>query len=183
MRVLAGALAAATLALGGCASIPLSTAIRLSHLDAESLSAIDPSEVEVKASVPKGYTIDVARSQLTLSVSDSHGASRAVQMHLQQLKVTHGSRGGGWFSSAVPVTTYWLGLTEEGVNELRHVQRFARQRDPKTFKFGVSVPFATCPPHPKQVRFWADLRLAEGKPFMSLIDGYTFAFPEGARCS
>jgi len=173
----------AALALGGCASIPLSTAIRLSHLDAQSLAAVNPSGVEVKVSVPKGYTINVAKSQLTLSVTVSSGSSRTVQMHLQQLKLTHGTRGGGWFRAPVPVTTYWLELSKKGVNELQQVQRFVRLQDPKTFKFGVSAPFATCPPHPKHVKFWADLRLAQGKPFMTLVNGYTLTFPEGARCS
>lgn len=142
------------------------------------------SAVEVKVSVPKGYTIDVEKSQLMLSVTGSSGSSRTVQMHLRQLKATHGVLGDGWFfSSPVPVTTYWLDLSETGVNELRQVQRFVRLQNPRTFKFGVSVPFATCPPHPKKVKFWADLRLVAGNPFLTLVSGYTLTFPEGARCT
>lgn len=181
MRVLAGIVLAVMVALSGCASIPLSTALSLSSLSPGSLAQVDPAQVRVKLSVPVGFELNIAATRLNLSLSASSG-SRSTSMGLSLLSVTRESRPGGLFTADVPVSTYSLALSADGVRKLREMQSFMLHAEPKKFEFGVEAPFAEVPPSAREVTFWADLKLSLRDPFMPLINGARISF-DGTRAS
>ncbi|HZX79829.1 MAG TPA: hypothetical protein VFE72_02605 [Lysobacter sp.] len=176
MRLFAVALLAAAFALAGCTSIPLSTAMRLSSLDARTLAQLDPADVRVRVSLPSGFELDVPKSRLTLSLGATNGASRQGELALSLLQTTRESRSTGWFGADTPVSTYVLALSPDGVRQLRDMQQFALARNPNTFELGVSAPLAKTPAHPREMTFWADVKLRRAESWMRVIDGATVRF-------
>ena len=114
MRALAGIILATSALLGGCASIPLSTAVRLSSLNPQTLAQIDPTQVRVRLSVPAGYELDIPASKLKLSLASRSYGSRSGSMALTLLQTTRDIRPGGLFGSDTTVSTYLLSLSPEG---------------------------------------------------------------------
>ena len=169
---LAGALAL----LAGCASIPLSTALRLSSLDAEDVAGIDPSGLVLQVSLPTGFELDVAGTRLGLSLEDKAGATRRAQMGLVLRQQVSASRPGGFFADDIPVQTYVLALSDEGANQLANVQRSLRTSEPASLQFTVEAPLSRTPADAKSMTFWADLRLAPGEPWLRLVDAATIRF-------
>lgn len=182
MRSLVGAFLIASLWLGGCASIPLSTALSLSSLSPQSLAQTDPAQVRVKLSVPVGYELDISAVLLKLSLS-GQSQSRSSAMSLTLLDTNRELRSGGWFSPDVPVLTYVLALSPEGVQTLRELQGFVISDQPNHFKLSVNTPFTKMPEDPKVVTFWADLKLSLDDPFMPLIDGAEMRFERSPASS
>ena len=175
MRSFAGLIVAAVLSLAGCASIPLSTALSLSSMSPRTLERVDPAQVRVKLSVPVGYELNVSAGRLKLALSGPSG-SRTGQMGLSLLRVTRESRSGGLFRPDIPVSTYSLALSQDGVRELRELQHFMLAGAPDEFEFSVQAPFAKVPPQADEVTFWADLKLSSRESFIPLIDAARIRF-------
>jgi len=159
-----------TIGIGGCASIPLSTAVRLSSLKPSSLAHIDPAQVRVRLSVSSGYEVDIPKSRLKLSLLGSRSATRTADMPLTLLRRSNGQRPGGLFSPDAPVTTYELALSPEGAHELRGFQKSLLTNGHGKFEFNVSAPFSKIPPKAESVTFWADLKLSNKDAYLPLID-------------
>ncbi|TYT26723.1 hypothetical protein FZO89_10890 [Luteimonas viscosa] len=134
------------------------------------LVQVDPTQVRLELSVSRGFELDLAESRLSLTLSGSGGTRRG-QMALSLLGVRQESRSNGLFRPDVPVSTYSLALSPEGVQELRELQRFMLTGAPETFELSVRAPFATAPPEAREVTFWADLKMSAEDPFSPLISG------------
>ena len=176
MRSLFAVLFASTLVLAGCASIPLSTAMRLSSLKPRTLAQLDPADVRVRVSLPNGFELNVPKSRLTVSLAATNGPSRKSQLGLSLLQTVRDTRSPGWFSADVPVSTYVLALSPEGVREMRAMQQFALAGNPNKFELGINVPLAKSPENPRDLTFWADVKLRRDESWMRLIDGATLKF-------
>ena len=183
MRVVVSTVLAMMLVLcGGCASIPLSTALSLSSMSPRALAQIDPAQVRVKISVPVDFEINVPESHLGLSLTTSSGTSTAA-MKLSLIGVTKESRSGGLFRAEVPVSTYLLALNSDGARQLQVLQRQVLLHDPTGFEFSVGAPFSKVPANPSEVTLWADLKLSATEPFMRLINGAKIKFEHSAASS
>lgn len=178
MRVVAGMLLPMIMLLAGCTSIPLSAALRFSSMSPRVLAQTDPAQVRVRVSVSEGYDVNVHAARLGLRLESASGA-RSASMGLTLLGVSRERRDGGLFRADMPVTTYLLALSPDGARELKDMQRFVLESDPKKFEFGVEAPFSKVPPKPREVIFWADLKLSLAEPFKPLIDGARIRFEEG----
>lgn len=169
-----GALPAAVLALvlvlPGCASIPLSTALRLASMGPAALLETDPRHVRVKVSVPEDFELDVDRARLAMKIQADDGESRSAEMTLRPLQRESGKRSGGVFRADIPVSTYFLALSDEGVEELRGMQRIATPGRRYEATVSVSTPFSRMPLDPEVVTLWIDLQLEPGEAFFPLID-------------
>ena len=176
MRVLANLVLAILVAVaGGCASIPLSTALSLSSLSPRALAQIDPTQVRVKISVPADFKIDVPESHLGLSLTNASGTSTAA-MKLSLIGIAQESRSGGLFKADIPVSTYLLALSSDGAHQLQLLQRQVLEQDPTGFEFSVGAPFSEVPTNPTEVTLWADIKLSTTEPFMRLINGTKIKF-------
>lgn len=180
-RVILGSIAIAiATALSACATIPLSTALRFSSLEPSTLAQVDPAQVRVKLSVSLGYEVDIPKSRLKLTVTDSGDVSRSADMPLGLLVRTVGMRSTGFFGSDVSVTTYEAALTAEGVRQLQALQKSLLTIEGGTFEFDVSAPFSKTPPEPQEVNLWADLKLSSNKSYLPLINGAKLRFSKEA---
>ncbi|MFC0153358.1 hypothetical protein ACFFJ4_06830 [Xanthomonas dyei] len=175
MRALVILCLASIVAMAGCTSIPLATALSLSSMSPRSLAQLDPAQLLVRVSVPVGFELNVAATRLDLQLKAS-GTSKAAAMGLTEVAVSHAVRSGGLFNRDVPVSTYLLRLTPEGSRQLQELQRFILANDAKQFEFVLHVPFATVPASAREAIFWADLKRSQSEPFKPLVDGTTIKF-------
>lgn len=161
---------AMALLLAGCASIPLSTAMRLASSEPGALMRTDPGDLRVKVSVPADFELDVERTRLSVAVRAEDGASRSAELPLRLLQQLAEERPGGMFRSAIPVSTYLLSLTGEGAQQLREVQEFAVLGQKYVANLSVNTPLAKTPPDPQEIIFWVDLLLGPDQSWMPLIN-------------
>jgi hypothetical protein len=150
--------------------------MRLSALDAQAVAAIDPRQVRLRVSVPRGFVLDVPASRLTLAAKLRNGTSREDGFTLSQLAVTDDTRGRSWFSDDVAVRTWTFGLAAEGQRALAAFQQYALDERLASCTFSVNIRFAASPPAASEVTFWTDLQLSEREGFLVLIDGATVHF-------
>ncbi|HET8898066.1 MAG TPA: hypothetical protein VFN09_04750 [Rhodanobacteraceae bacterium] len=175
----ASLLVGAIVSLAGCASIPLSTAVRMSSLSPRALAQLDPAAVRVRLAVPDGFEVDVPRCRLSLEVTGGDQSSTAA-MSLRLLLRTSAHRPNGWFSPDLVVNLYELALTDDGVRQLRQMQQTVLAHEGGSVKFAVTSPFSSTPPNATEVMFWVDIKLASDAAYWPLIDGATLRFtPQG----
>ena len=159
------------LLVAGCASIPLSTMLRLSQLDQQTLVQLDPAQIRVRVAVPAGFAIDVQNTKLSLDLGSKSGAHDNSRYDLSKLAETTGARSGGLFRSDIPVNVYDLALTADANRRFREAQRFALANEFSEVNFSVNSRLASVPEDAKAIRFWIDLRLRQSDSYMTLIDG------------
>ncbi len=165
------------LALSACASIPLSTALRLSTLDEKTLHQLDPAGVGVRVSVPRGNVVDVSGTRLKLELHPQGEPALVADMQLRLLGTAEGKRSTGLFSADVPVTTYERVLTPDGVRQLRELQaQMLKAAGPVKFNFSVDISFSKFAPGIQEMTFWSDLKLRSTDAYMPLIDGAKLKF-------
>jgi hypothetical protein len=169
MRILR-LLVASALLLAGCTSIPVTTALRLSSMNQQTLLELDPQQIRVRVAVEDGFEIDVANTQLTLTIA-STGTKDAHSYHLNLLQKSRGSRSGGIFHSDYAVVSYELSLTPESVADLRALQKSMASKKNLDGNLNVNADLLTIPDNAKSVRFWIDLKLRQSESYMVLFDG------------
>jgi hypothetical protein len=154
--------------LTGCASVPLSTMLRMSTMNQQTLLELDPQQIRARVAVYGGFEIDPKSTQLSLDIADEAGRRESRSYALNLLSKTNDTRPGGMFHSDYPVAAYEFALDPESVEDLRRLQKaFAHSKNPG---FTVNVQ-TTAPGYYKSVRFWIDLKLKEPEPYMTIVDG------------
>ena len=172
MRAVAVGLLLAVSGMVGCASIPLSTAVRLSSMSPATLAQVDPSQVRVRIALPQGVELDVASARLNLEVS-SDGRSPREALPLVLINTTKETRSPGLFRSDMPVVVYQLRLDETGQQSLRRLRQELIRAGKKTIAMSVDAPFSGLPNGTREVTFWVDTKLSLADAWMPLIDGAT----------
>jgi hypothetical protein len=154
--------------LTGCASVPLSSLLRMSGMNQQTLLELDPQQIRARVAVYGGFEIDPKSTQLSLDIADEAGRRESRSYALNLLSKTNGRRPGGMFHSDYPVVAYEFALNSESVEDLRRLQKaFAHSKNP-----GLDLNVqTTAPGYYKAVRFWIDLQLKESEPYMTIVDG------------
>ncbi len=172
------ALRAAALALAmlltACASIPLSTMLRMSRLDEAALLSLDPAEVRVQVAITEGFEIAVDEATLELELIGAGGEVRTTRLALDLLLQASGTRGGGLLRPPVPVTVYDLTLAQHAVQELRGTQHWARAADLTGLALRVQARVSGAPRGADHVRLWTGVRLRPAEEYMTLFEGARF---------
>jgi hypothetical protein len=154
--------------LTGCASVPLSTMLRMSTMNQQTLLELDPQQIRARVAVDGGFELDPKSTQLSLDISDETGKRESRSYVLNLLSKTNETRPGGMFHSDYPVVAYEFALDSESIEDLRRLQTvFAHGKNPR---FNVNVQ-TTAPGYYKSIRFWIDLKLRQSEPFMVVVDG------------
>lgn len=171
MRVLRFLTGLALVLLAGCASIPLTTALRLSSMNERTLFELDPAQIRVRVAVENGFEVDAENTRLTLTITNGAGTKDTRSYRLNLLQKATGSRPGGIFHSDYAVVTYELALTSESVADLRALQKLMAFTKNLNVDLNVSADLSTMPDNAKSVRFWIDLKLRQSESYMVLFDG------------
>ncbi|WP_152984452.1 hypothetical protein [Stenotrophomonas terrae] len=164
--------------LCACASIPLSTALRLSSLDERALVQLEPADIRIKVALPRGNTLNPEETRLVLRLQPDGEAAQVATMPLRLVGSSQGERSSGFFSPAVAVTTYDLALSTEGAAQLRGLQRNVMRLRSESGKVDISVnvSFSEIAEGTKEMRFWVDIKLRANDAYMTLFDGAEIKF-------
>ncbi len=164
--------------LCACASIPLSTALRLSSLDERALVQLEPADIRIKVAVPRGNALKPEETRLVLQLQPDGGAVQVATMPARLLGSSKGERRAGFLSPAVAVTTYELALSTEGAAQLRELQRDVMRLRSESGKVDISVntSFSKIAEGTKEMRFWVDIKLRSNDAYMTLFDGAEVKF-------
>jgi hypothetical protein len=160
--------AAILVCLTGCASVPLSTMLRMSTMNQQTLLELDPQQIRARVAVYGGFEIDPKSTQLSLDIADEAGRRESRSYTFSLVSKTNETRPGGMFHSDYPVVAYAFALNSESVEDLRRLQKaFAHSKNP-SLDFNVQT---IAPGYYKAVRFWIDLKLKESEHYMTIVDG------------
>lgn len=152
----------------GCASVPLSTMLRMSTMNQRTLFELDPQQIRARVAIYGGFEIDPKSTQLSLDIADEAGRRESRSYALNLLSKTNETRPGGLFHSDYPVVAYEFALDSESVKDLRRLQRAYEHSKNPGLNLNVQT---TAPGSYKSVRFWIDLMLKESEPYMTIVDG------------
>lgn len=163
--------------MAGCASVPLSSMIKLAAIGRDGIEQIDPSEIRVRVSVSPGFEIDVARTTLGFSITRDDGAVREEKLSLQLIERSAMTRSDGFMRRSAPLPTYILRLTPAEVKKFSEIRASALAKDRGARRtFSVSAPFSRTPLNPRSVKFWTDLKFSDESSWVVLLDGAEMYF-------
>lgn len=159
-----------TLAVTGCASVPISTMAKLGGFDESDFAALDPQEVRVRVQVPEDFAIDPQGTVLALTFS-TQGTMVARSFPLIFESEDIGTVSSGFFSRTIRVRRQTLKLNEPGIELFREAQQGVRTGSFRPREFTVNTKFSKFAPDTTSLRMWVDLQLSAKDGLFPLFDG------------
>ncbi|KAB8172355.1 hypothetical protein FKV24_014905 [Lysobacter maris] len=156
--------------LVSCASIPLSTALRLSRLDRQAFTNLDPRSIRVRVAVQEGVELNPDSIELGVMLSGAGAHSREVFALAEQLR-TPGTRSAGLFRGSEAVVQHELALTPDSAQRFAELQHRAFSDQGGRYELDVNASLSRLPPTTRVLRLWIDVRLDQDGPYMVLFDG------------
>lgn len=167
--------------LTACTSIPLSTIAKLSQFNRESAMAVKPDEVRMKVTVPKGFVVDPAKTNLVIVLKEEDKAEAINEkLDLRLLQSSPATKSAGMFRGDAAATEFEFTLSDKGQQQLRDIQSSLKREVRRTLSLSAGVDFTSKPPEAKSVTFWIDLQLSKLDGYFVLLDGARFDMTEMA---
>lgn len=163
-------LAVFVLSLQGCASVPLSTMVRMSSFSERDFSGLSADEVGVKIRIPGGFGLDVANSWLGIEVTSKAGSHNA-RFELDQVKSQVVALPGGFLSGPTPGTEHELRLSNSSAGAFRDLQEFVSQGKAEDINIRVVPKLSSSPEGATSIAVWIDLRLSKRDGYFPLVAG------------
>jgi hypothetical protein len=157
-------------ALAACGTIPLSTATRFSAFDEKDFAALDPGELRVRLSVPRGYSWDAAGIRLGVQVGAGR-RERSEDFRLEEVASQAGKRGSGWLSAGTAVSVTTLRLARESTAKFRELQRFVADGSTDRIRLDVMLSMSAAPPGATSAPVWVEAMLSPKDGYFTLVDG------------
>jgi hypothetical protein len=156
--------------LSGCASVPLSTALRMSSFSEEKFVGLRAEDIGIKIRFPRGFALDVANSRLAIEVASDAGVHDAA-FDLEQTDLQSVQLPMGFFSSPQPGVEYGLRLSAVSKQKFRDLQAFVARAQVEDIAIRVMPKLASKPDGAKDVVVWIDLRLKQEEGYFALVKG------------
>jgi ABC-type uncharacterized transport system auxiliary subunit len=156
------------LMLASCASVPLSTLVRMSSFSQEKFVRLRPEDVGIKIRFAEGFGLDVANSRLAIEVASNSGAHSAA-FDLEQTELRPVQLQAGLFSSPQPGVEYEFRLSEESKSQFRQLQAFVARAKVEDIAIRVMPKLGDKPEGVASVVVWIDLRLTPQEGYFALV--------------
>lgn len=161
------ALAAVLLALGACASMPLSTLWKLSQFGPDDLLRIEPSQLRVAAATAEGVRPDAGQTTLVVDLVARDGSKRSIELALQEASGEIAPAQKRAWTIARPTTA-----SERRLAELRDELRANPDAEPDSVAIHVNVMIHERPAQDvRTLHLHVAIKLAAGEPWLSLFEG------------
>lgn len=154
--------------LVSCASVPLSTAMRMSAFSQEKFLGLRPEDVGIKIRFAEGFGLDVPKSRLAVEVASSAGVHNAA-FDLEPTGLQPVQLPAGLFSSPQPGVEYQLRLSAESKSRFRDLQAFVARAKVDDIGIRVMPKLAVKPEGAVSVLVWIDLRLRSEEGYFALV--------------
>lgn len=160
--------------LTACSSVPISTMLKLSSFDEQSLVSINPASIQAKITVNSFLNIDLVNTKLGLSLENSKG-QLALLFPLEKLTLTQNSANDSFFSSSPANQTYLLQLSPDAIIDFNKLQSQLKISEKNTFGFSVAAKLKkqknlTKAQKIEPLFMTIELKLNEDEAFFTLLD-------------
>lgn len=127
--------------LCSCSSIPLSTMLELSTFDENNFLALKPSEVKAKIHIDAPIEINVAKTQLSITLGTAQGD--IIQNYpLESYAIKTLPAENSWFNTLPQRTEYELILSKEAINNFQIAQNKMKAEELTGLSFTVLTNFS-----------------------------------------
>ena len=160
--------------LVACSSVPISTMLKLSTFDEQSLLTIAPSDIKAKITVNNFIDIDLINTKLGISLENSQGKLE-LQFPLEKLSLKQNLANNSFFSSTPASQTYLLQLSPEAISDFKKLQKQLEKSEKNTFGFSVNAKLKKQKSLSKiqnqeELFMTIELKLEQNGTFFTLID-------------
>jgi hypothetical protein len=169
MRLIVPILAMCAAWLQACASIPVSTAIHLSQLNAQSLQAVEPQNVRVRVQVSPPVALDIGAATLELAASSGSAIERRSRFALEALGSRTVRVDGGFLSRERLEQVYEVVLARTAYQAFREARSRSLSDTPSRIQLSVDVPLQGVPTGVSSLIFSVAVQLEPSGPFMVLV--------------
>lgn len=169
----------ASLILAGCSSIPISTMLKMSSFDEQDFASLDPAQIRLRMTLPKGNSIDLDRTRFNIDVTVA-GQNLPGQYQLTEINHHNKVLKGGWFSDDRPQVVYLFGLTQPAQQAFKKTQQFVNNRKVTDLSLDVTVRFNDSPAiYPgSTIRFSIEALLNPAQGYITLFDDAKVTFDQ-----
>jgi hypothetical protein len=163
-----------TSTLTACSSVPISTMLKLSSFDEQSILTIEPLLIRAKITVNEFIDIDLANTKLGLSLENSQGELQ-LQFPLAKISLTKNSANDSFLSSSPASQTYLLQLSPDAIVDFKKLQKQLKSSDKNTFGFSIAAKLKkqenlTTIQEQEKLFMTIELKLNKNEDFFTLID-------------
>ena len=162
------------LLLCSCASVPLSTLVRMRAFDEREFSTLAAEALRVKIKLPEGFGLDAEESWLGIEISSAAGVHDAT-FELDEETVHGVALPGSIFSSPGTGTEYVLRLSAPSTGKFRELQAFVARARAEDINIKVVPKLSYYPEDATSVKVWISLLLSPTQGYFTLIDGATIS--------
>ena len=155
--------------ISSCSSVPLSTIARMSTFDSQDFAALNPDELRVKVTLPRGFEVDAETSWLGIDIISPAGQHHGV-FELNQESVQSENTSEGFFSEPEQVVIYLLSLSSSSRAKFSDLQQFISKATAEDTTIRVVPKLASYPPDATSVKVSVDLLLYQSQGFLTLVD-------------
>ncbi len=154
----------------GCASIPLSTMLRMRTFDEAKFAALDPDELRVRVTLSQGFVLDPGRCAVNVNVQSKKRSYRE-GFTLTEESVAASTVSTSLFASAKPARAWVLRLADSSKPKFRDLQPMIGTGPTDAIDLDVHVAVPVRPQGATSARTRVGLRLSEADGWFTLIDG------------
>lgn len=162
--------------LVACSSIPVSTMLRMSSMDAETLQEIQPEALRARITLEPQVTPNLEESKLSVTLGTLKG-ERQFGFSLQSDGQESIANEGGWFSEEAQLTAYTLKLSESAIADFKAMQAEFLQQSPESMGLNVKAILHRPDDHTSGV-MTVELKLFSDEDFFTLVDEYHYTIGE-----
>ena len=155
--------------LASCASVPLSTVMRMAPFSEEKFIGLRPDDIGIRIRFSDGFELDVANSRLAIEVASSAGVHDA-QFDLEQTGMQPVRLSSGLFSRPQPGVEYDLQLSSGSKTRFHDLQAFVARAKVQDIGVRVMPKLASKPDGATSVLVWIDLRLTREQGYFALLE-------------
>lgn len=162
------------LLLGSCATVPLSTLVRMNSFNEGEFANLQPEELRVRIKLPEGFALDIGKSWFEIEIGSVEGVHNAT-LKLDEVLSRRVLLSTSFFKAKSPSVEYVLRLSEPSRATFRELQSFVHRAPTEEINIRVVPKLAAAPPDAIAVKVWIDLFLSEAQGYFALVDGATIS--------
>lgn len=162
-----------------CSSIPVSTMLRMSSMNENTLQDIDASQLRTRITLQPSVSPNLQETKLQVTLDTAKGDQQfnfPLQADLHKSVVIDG----GLFSDDRLMTAHTLKLTEAGVLAFQSMQQVFKDQEADGLGLNVQVRLHKPETHVKGV-MTVELQLAQSEDFFTLVDNYHYTVGEKTK--
>lgn len=160
-----------TIVLGvtGCATVPLTTILRMATFNDLDFAELEPNVIRVKIKLEDGFKLNAEQSQLAVQITSPAG-SHYGHFSLETISVSQTELSQGVFSRNVLGTEYTLRLSDTSQKAFEKLKDFVKRGKPRKILVAIRPILSSSPQSAETVTVWVDLLITNNDGYFTLLE-------------